>query len=68
MNLKIDIPTKIIDSHQFKDHVYSAPFNLHKQKYVNGFLVVDNEYIYTFINDKLYRKFKILDFESVKCK
>ena len=68
MNLKIDIPTKIIDKYQLKDHEYSAPFNLYKEKYVNGFLVVDNNYIYTFINDKLRKKYKIADFESVKCK
>ena len=32
MNLKIDIPTKIIDKYQLKDHEYSAPFNLYKEK------------------------------------
>ena len=68
MNLRIDLPTKIVDLYQLKDYEYSAPFNIYKQKYVNGFLVVDKKYIYTFIDDKLTNKFLISSFKTVKCK
>ena len=32
MNLRIDLPTKIVDLYQLKDYEYSAPFNIYKQK------------------------------------
>ena len=68
MNLKLDIPIKIIEKYQLNNYVYSAPFNLYKSKYINGFLVVDENYIYTFINDKLFKKYSISNFKSIKCK
>ena len=53
MNLKLDLPTKIVETYNLIEHVYSAPFNIEKNEFVNGFLVVDQLYIYTFIEDKL---------------
>lgn len=68
MNLNIKIPDIILKKYKLENIVYSAPFNIYKFKYVNGFLVVDNNYIYTFIDDKLLNKYEILSFKSVKCK
>lgn len=68
MNLRIDLPIKIVDTYQLKDYEYSAPFNIYKQKYVNGFLVVDKNYIYTFVDNKLTNKYLISSFKTVKCK
>ena len=68
MNLRHELPENLVNKYKLKDYEYSANFNLHNNKYVNGFLVVDNLYIYVFIEDKLINKYKIKDFTSVKCK
>lgn len=68
MNLKVDLPKKIIKEYNIVDYVYSSKFNLHKEKYVNGFLVVDKSYIYVFIDEILVNKIPINTLTSVKCK
>ena len=68
MNLKLKIDDIIINKYNLNNIVYSAPFNIYDLKYVNGFLVVDDKYIYTFIDNNLQNKFLISSFKSVKCK
>lgn len=68
MNLKLDLPDKIKQNYNIDNYEYAAPFNLYDNKFVNGFLVVDNEFIYTFVNGELVNRFLISDFTSVKCK
>ena len=68
MNLKLKIDDIIINKYNLNNIVYSAPFNIYNLKYVNGFLVVDDKYIYTFIDNNLQNKFLISSFKSVKCK
>ena len=68
MNLRQKLPESLVNKYKLNSYEYSANFNLHNNKYVNGFLVVDDLYIYVFIEDRLINKYEIKDFISVKCK
>ena len=65
MNLKHSIPKVILEKYKFTEIEYSAPFNVKKSKFIDGFIIVDHNYIYTFIDNKLYKKYSLLSLKKV---
>lgn len=67
MSLKLEIPSFLLNQYQIGEYLYSAPFNLYKNRFVEGYIVVDEHFIYVFMQNKLHKKYALSDIESVKC-
>lgn len=66
MNLKMPLTNDVMNTLNITAYDYAVSFDVFAEKYVNGLLVVDDFNIYILIDDKLYKKYKIKDFNLFK--
>lgn len=66
MNLKLSLTKTLLNNLNITTYRYAVSFDVSNQKYVNGLIIVDANYIYVTIDEKLIKKYKILDYKSIK--
>ena len=66
MNLKLSLTKTLLNNLNITTYRYAVSFDVSNQKYVNGLIIVDANYIYVTIDEKLIKKYKVLDYKSIK--
>ncbi len=68
MELKLTIPSNILNNYKIAEYDYAAPFDMFKEKYIDGFIIVDYESIQVYHAGILFKRYEIKDFITFNSK
>lgn len=66
MDLKLSLTKNLLDILNITTYRYAVSFDVSKQKYVKGLLIVDDNNIYVLINDKLVNTYSLNYYQTIK--